>query len=85
MMVTGVGTALLFWLVNAVLLGRELQDMVWLRHRRDALHRAPIGRAERWVLGGIIAGLLAVPLVNLLAPLLGAAAAAHLIHRKPSA
>jgi uncharacterized protein involved in cysteine biosynthesis len=85
LLVTGVGTALLFWLVNAVLLGRELQDMVWLRHRRSALHQAPIGRAERFLLGGCVAALLALPFVNLLAPVLGAAAATHLIHRKPFA
>jgi len=85
LLVTGVGTALLFWLVNAVLLGRELQDMVWLRHRRDALHQAPIGRAERFLLGGVIAALLALPFINFLAPVLGAAAATHLIHRKPFA
>ncbi len=83
LLVTGVGTALLFWIVNAVLLGRELQDMVWLRHRRDALHRAPIGRAERFLLGGVIAALLALPVAGFLAPVLGAAAATHLIHRKP--
>jgi uncharacterized protein involved in cysteine biosynthesis len=79
---TGIGTALLFWLVNAVLVGRELQDMVWLRHRRHAADPAPVARGERFMLGGAIAALLALPLVNLLAPLLGAAAATHLIHRK---
>ena len=73
--------ALLFWLVNAALVGRELQDMVWLRHRRDANDPAPVGRGERFLLGGAVAALLAVPLVNLLAPILGAAAATHLIHR----
>ena len=81
LLVTGVGPALVFWLVNAVLVGRELQDMVWLRHRRDAAGRAPVGRGERFVLGGAVAGLLALPGVNLLAPILGAAAATHLIHR----
>ena len=79
---TGIGPAVLFWLVNAVLLGRELQDMVWLRHRRDSADRAQVSRVERFVLGGAVAGLLAVPFVNLLAPILGAAAATHLIHRK---
>ena len=79
---TGVGTALLFWLVNALLVGRELQDMVWLRHRRSAADPSPVGRGERFLLGGVIAAMLALPLVNLLAPLLGAAAATHLIHRK---
>ena len=78
---TGVGAALLFWLVNAVLLGRELQDMVWLRHRRDAADPAPVSRAERFMLGGAVAALLALPFVNLIAPILGAAAATHLIHR----
>ncbi len=81
LLVTGVGTALLFWAVNAVLVGRELQDMVWLRHRRDAADPAPVARGERWLLGGAVAALLALPLVNLLAPILGAAAATHLIHR----
>ena len=82
LLVTGVGTALLFWAVNAVLLGRELQDMVWLRHRRDPAYLAPIGRIERFLLGGAVAALLIVPFANLLAPVLGAAAATHLIHRR---
>lgn len=79
---TGIGPALLFWGVNAFLLGRELQDMVWLRHRLGKADPAPAGRGERLLLGGAVAALLALPLVNLLAPILGAAAATHLIHRK---
>ena len=79
---TGVGAWMVFWLVNAVLLGRELQDMVWLRHRRDRRESAPVSRGERFALGGVIAALLSLPFVNLLAPVLGAAGAAHLIHRK---
>lgn len=79
---TGIGPALLFWGVNAALVGRELQDMVWLRHRQGKADPAPVGRAERFVLGGAVAALLALPFVNLLAPILGAAAATHLIHRK---
>lgn len=78
---TGVGAALVFWLANAVLLGRELQDMVWLRHRRAAEEAAPIGGPTRFVLGGLVAALLAVPFVNFLAPVLGAASATHLVHR----
>ena len=79
---TGIGAALLFWLVNAVLVGRELQDMVWLRHRHGKADPAPVARGERLLLGGAVAALLALPFVNLIAPLLGAAAATHLIHRK---
>lgn len=82
LLVTGVGTALVFFLVNTVLVGRELQDMVWLRHRRFRGDPPPTSAAERFLLGGAIAALLAVPFVNLLAPILGAAAATHLIHRK---
>jgi CysZ protein len=82
LLVTGVGTAVLFFAVNTALVGRELEDMVWLRHRRNAADPAPIGRGERLMLGGAVTALLALPLVNLLAPILGAAAATHLIHRK---
>jgi CysZ protein len=82
LLVTGVGAALVFGLVNAVLIGRELQDMVWLRHRHDPAADAPLRKWDRLALGGAVTALLAVPFVNLLAPLLGAAAATHLIHRK---
>ncbi|WP_336979055.1 EI24 domain-containing protein [Altererythrobacter fulvus] len=85
LLVTGVGTALLFWAVNAVLLGRELSDMVWLRHRHAEGAAAPLSRGERFVLGGATAALLAVPFANFLAPVLGAASAAHLVHGKEKA
>lgn len=85
LLATGVGTALLFWLVNAILVGRELQEMVWLRHRRGKSDPAPVSRSERFALGGAIAALLALPGFNLIAPVLGAAAATHLIHRKEPA
>ncbi len=81
LLVTGIGTAVLFWLVNAVLIGRELQDMVWLRHRRSATEPAPVGRKERFLLGGVVAAMLALPGFNFIAPIVGAAAATHLIHR----
>ncbi len=78
---TGVGTLAVFWVVNALLVGRELQDMVWLRHRRNGAELAPISGGERFLLGGTIAGLLLVPFANFLAPVLGAASATHLVHR----
>ncbi|MEL1251864.1 EI24 domain-containing protein [Aurantiacibacter gilvus] len=78
---TGVGTFLLFWLVNALLLGRELQDMVWLRHRHQPAEAAPVGKGERFLLGAAIAAMMAVPFANFLAPVLGAASATHLVHR----
>ena len=81
LLVTGVGTALLFWAVNAVLLGRELMDMVWLRHRPLSDSAAPLGAGTRFALGGVVAALLIVPFINSLAPVIGAAAATHLVHR----
>lgn len=81
LLVTGVGAPLVLFAVNAMLLGRELQDMVWLRHRLDPQAPPPLTGLARAVLGGTIAGLLTVPFLNLLAPLLGAAAATHLVHR----
>ena len=81
LLVTGIGTAILFWAVNAFLLGRELQDMVWLRHRAGDHEIAPLGQIRRFVLGGVVSAMLLVPFVNLLAPILGAASATHLVHR----
>lgn len=80
LLVTGVGTALLFWFANAVLLGRELTEMVALRHDPDTART--VSGLQRFALGGFVAALMAVPFVNLLVPVLGAAAATHLVHRK---
>ncbi|MEQ1497680.1 MAG: EI24 domain-containing protein [Novosphingobium sp.] len=82
LLVTGLGAPLVFIAVNAILLGRELQDMVWLRHRLTVQSAAPLGPAQRLALGAITAVLLTVPVVNFAAPFLGAACAVHLIHRK---
>ncbi len=82
LLVTGVGTVLVFAAVNAVLLGRELTEMVALRHRDDAGNAPLPGFATRTALGTVVVVLLLVPFVNLLAPVLGAAAATHLVHRR---
>ena len=76
---TAIGPAVVFVVVNAVLLGRELVQMVALRH--PGQHRE-IARADRWALGALVTGLLALPLAGLVAPVLGAAAATHLFHRR---
>ena len=79
---TAIGPAIIFWLVNAVLLGRELTDMGWLRHRRTPEQDPPVDAFERFALGGAIAALMVVPLVNLLAPIIGAAAGTHLVQAR---
>ncbi|MFC3098423.1 EI24 domain-containing protein [Alteraurantiacibacter palmitatis] len=81
---TGIGPALVFWAINAALLGRELQDMVWLRHCHVGQAACPVSPTERFLLGGAVAALMLVPFANFLAPVLGAAAATHLVHRKGS-
>jgi uncharacterized protein involved in cysteine biosynthesis len=78
---TAIGPALLFLLVNAVLLGRELTDMAWLRHREPGELGTPVSSLTRLLLGGAIAGLMLVPFLNLLAPVIGAAAGTHVTHR----
>lgn len=78
---TGIGAAAVFWAVNAYLIGRELRDMVWLRHRGDTSEIAPMGAGTRFLLGGIVVALLAIPFINLIAPIIGAASATHLVHR----
>ncbi len=78
LLLTAIGPALLFFVANAWLLGRELVALTAHRHTADA----KIGSVTRFALGAITAGLAIVPFVNLLAPVLGAAAACHLVHRK---
>lgn len=77
---TGIGPAVLFLLVNAVLLGRELTDMTWLRHCEGEVRTSPVPGGERVMLGGAIATMMIVPFANLIAPIIGAAAGAHLAH-----
>lgn len=83
LLITGVGTALAFFLVNAWLLGRDLGDMVAARHMPyRALAEWRRGtRTRRFALGAVGTGLFLVPLVALVAPVLGAAMATHAFHR----
>jgi CysZ protein len=82
LLLTGVGPIILFILVNAVLLGRDLGEMVAVRHC-DAVQMKRWLRAtrlERSLLGLAVSGLFMIPFVNLIAPMLGAAAMTHLFH-----
>ncbi|MDT8759864.1 EI24 domain-containing protein [Sphingomonas psychrotolerans] len=83
LLITGVGTALAFFVVNAWLLGRDLGDMVAARHIPYAqLAEWRHGtRLRRFALGAVSTGLFLVPLVNLVTPVLGAALATHMFHR----
>ena len=80
--VTAIGPAVVFLAVNALLLGRECTDMAWLRHCAGDERGKPVGAGERFLLGAAVAGLMLVPLANLLAPVVGAAAGTHLVLRR---
>lgn len=75
---TAVGPPLLAFAINAVLLGRDLEAMVLARHPGQPR----LDRAARWSLGALSAASFLVPVVNLLAPIAGAAMAVHLLHLK---
>jgi uncharacterized protein involved in cysteine biosynthesis len=73
---TGVGTAIAFLLINALLLGRDLEDMLIARHgAKGAMNKLP-----RLMLGLIGTVGMLVPLVNFLVPILATATAVHLVH-----
>lgn len=84
LLVTGVGPFLLFFAVNALALGRDLGEMVAARHLQGAdLERWLAATRLRRALLGLVATLLfVVPVANLLAPVVSAAAATHLFHRE---
>ena len=82
LLVTGVGTWLLFFLVNGWLLGHDLGVMVAARHMDDATIRGwrKTGAVDRFALGVAGTALFMVPILNLFAPIVGAAMATHLFH-----
>jgi CysZ protein len=82
LMITAIGPFLLFSLVNALALGRDLGEMVAARHMDDAALKRWLAatRLQRAMLGLLATWLFLIPFANLLAPLLGAAAATHIFH-----
>jgi CysZ protein len=77
LLVTGVGTALAFLVVNGYLMGRDLEDMLIVRHGAE---KASLGAIRRFVLGlGSVAAML-IPLVQFIVPVLATATAVHMAH-----
>lgn len=74
---TGVGTALAFLAINAMLLGRDLEDMLIARHGRE---HGSIRKLPRLLLGGVGTAAMLIPFVNLLVPVLATATAVHMVH-----
>ena len=85
MFTAGIGTALAFMVVNALLLGRDLQDMVAARHSPDPPvidDEWRLDPARRFGAGLVTTLLFSVPFANLLAPIIGAAMATHMVHQQ---
>jgi len=84
LLVTGIGPLILFVIVNGWAAGRDLGEMVAFRRGdRDARRRWLYdSRWDRSGIGVACACLFLVPLLNLLAPVIGAAAVTHLYHRR---
>lgn len=82
LLVTGIGPVLLFIAVNGVAFGRDLGEMVAVRHLDRPERQAWLGetRGDRALMGAIVTGVFLLPLINLLAPVLGAAMATHRLH-----
>jgi CysZ protein len=76
LLVTGIGTPIFALFVNALLLGRDLEAMVLARHPG----RPRFDRPARWSMGLLSAASFVVPVANLLAPILSAAMAVHMLH-----
>ena len=76
LLVTGIGTPIFALLVNALLLGRDLEAMVLARHP----DQPRLDRPARWALGLLSAASFVVPIANLFAPILSAAMAVHMLH-----
>lgn len=79
---TAIGPVIAFAIVNALLLGRDLGEMVAVRHLDPAGVKQwlRMTRGSRAIMGLAVTGLFMVPFVNLLAPIVGAGIATHLFH-----
>lgn len=83
---TAIGPVIAFVIVNAILLGRDLGEMVAVRHLDRGGMKAWLARTggSRAVMGLVVTGLFLIPFVNLLAPIIGAGLATHLFHGRPN-
>lgn len=79
---TAIGPFILFLLLNAYLLGREYFELVAARHfiHADARKLRRARRDRTFFAGGAITLLFVIPVVNLLAPIIGAAMMVHVFH-----
>lgn len=79
---TAIGPFILFLTLNSYLLGREYFDLVAMRHfsKADAVALRQQSGSKAFLTGGLITVLYIIPIVNLFAPILGAATMVHMFH-----
>ena len=86
LLVTGVGPLILFVIVNGIAFGRDAGEMAAARHGDSRSRRAWLKRTrgQQHLIGMAVSALFLVPFANLLAPVIGTAAAVHLFNRSYS-
>jgi CysZ protein len=88
LLLTAVGPFALFLVANGLLLGRDLGEMVAVRHLGAMETQAWLrsSRLSRALLGLVVTGIFMVPVANVFAPIIGAAMATHVFHvgRRPA-
>lgn len=86
LVVTGIGPFILFLAINALVLGRDLGEMVAVRHleREERTRWLKATSARYWALGVLVTIAFLMPFANLVAPVIGAAMATHLFHASRS-
>jgi CysZ protein len=83
LMFTIIGAPIAFFCVNAILVGRDMGEMVAVRHLDHTAMKHWLGqnRFQRAVLGMVTTFLYTLPILNIVATILGAAMATHVFHQ----
>ncbi|UTW58971.1 EI24 domain-containing protein [Kordiimonas sp. SCSIO 12603] len=81
-MTASAGAFALFIAINGFLLGREYYEMVAMRHMdRKMMNRFRMEYGSKiFMVGAMMAAMFAVPFLNILAPIIGAAVMTHVFH-----
>ena len=83
LLVTGIGPFILFVIVNGIAFGRDVAELAAARHGDRVSRRAWLRstRGQQHLIGVVVSTLFLGPIVNLFAPVIGAAAGIHLFNR----
>ena len=84
---TIIGAPIIFLIINGILLGRELEEMVTMRHKNSNIVSGKevkygLGKFERFLLGTGMNAAMMIPFVNFIVPVIAASMATHMVHRQ---